>query len=102
LFSSIDAQEVSKFARASAEWWDPKGQFEMLHKMNPVRVRYIKSHILSSSPSSSLSPESLSLPLSSNLHTSNDETRRPFQNLNILDVGSGGGLLSEVRFFSIL
>ncbi|KAI9359313.1 S-adenosyl-L-methionine-dependent methyltransferase [Zopfochytrium polystomum] len=82
--SSIDASEVSKFAQASAEWWDPRGQFEMLHRMNPVRVRYIRDQVVRASPgSASATREELARMV------------KPFSGLSILDIGCGGGLLSE-------
>ncbi|KAJ3213235.1 Hexaprenyldihydroxybenzoate methyltransferase, mitochondrial [Dinochytrium kinnereticum] len=76
--SSIDPAEVEKFGRAAAEWWDPKGQFEMLHRMNPVRVRYIKDKV----------DQFLGKDKARSLH-------KPFTGLKMLDVGCGGGLLSE-------
>ncbi|KAJ3106692.1 hypothetical protein HDU97_005844 [Phlyctochytrium planicorne] len=76
--SSIDPEEVAKFSKASAEWWDPHGQFEMLHKMNPVRVGYIKDKVY----------QHLQRQQPGLLH-------KPFKGLNMLDVGCGGGLLSE-------
>ncbi|KAJ3292942.1 Hexaprenyldihydroxybenzoate methyltransferase, mitochondrial [Rhizoclosmatium sp. JEL0117] len=79
--SSINAEEVSKFAAASAEWWDPHGQFGMLHKMNPPRTKYIRDQVLKH-----LNP-SLFPPSATPAH--------PFKGLRILDVGCGGGLLSE-------
>ncbi|KAH8557008.1 S-adenosyl-L-methionine-dependent methyltransferase [Umbelopsis sp. PMI_123] len=71
-FSTIDAEEVKKFSAKSAEWWDPHGEFGMLHLMNPTRVSYIRDRI----------------------STDSKETT-PFKGLRMLDIGCGGGLLSE-------
>ena len=58
------------------QWWDPKGKFKPLHKFNPVRLTYIRQHLLS--------------------HFALDgAAMRPFEGLAILDVGCGGGLLCE-------
>lgn len=71
-YSSISFEEVQKFSRASKYWWDEKGEFGLLHSMNPVRVRYIRQ---------------MMRPL--------DHSAKPFDGLRCLDVGCGGGLLSE-------
>lgn len=74
--STIDEDEVAKFARLAEEWWDPNGKFAVLHKFNPVRLEYIRAQLCSR-----FGRDSLSL--------------RPFEGLRILDIGCGGGLLSE-------
>ncbi|KAJ3333213.1 hypothetical protein HDU76_010534 [Blyttiomyces sp. JEL0837] len=79
-YSSIDAAEVSKFAKASADWWNPRGQFEMLHKMNPMRVKYIRDQYQKHSQDPS---------------TVSTDPSLPFAGLRMLDIGCGGGLLSE-------
>jgi 2-polyprenyl-6-hydroxyphenyl methylase/3-demethylubiquinone-9 3-methyltransferase len=76
LTSTIDAGEVAKFTALAEQWWDPKGKFAVLHKFNPVRIAYIKAQICAH-----FSRDPLSL--------------RPFEGLRILDIGCGGGLLSE-------
>ncbi|KAJ3114665.1 hypothetical protein HDU96_001809 [Phlyctochytrium bullatum] len=76
--TSVDAEEVAKFGRAAAEWWDPHGQFAMLHKMNPLRVRYIVDKVDEHVRSVRESPRG-----------------KPLDGLRMLDVGCGGGLLSE-------
>ncbi|KAJ3195438.1 Vacuolar protein sorting-associated protein 8 [Irineochytrium annulatum] len=76
--SSVDSDEISKFARASYDWWNPSGQFAMLHKMNGPRMEYIRAMV--------------------DRHLPANETRpafRPLEGLKVLDVGCGGGLLSE-------
>lgn len=74
--SSIDPAEVERFSRIAAEWWDPNGKFAPLHKFNPVRLTFIRDHAL--------------------YRFGRDGTqRRPFEGLRLLDIGCGGGLLSE-------
>lgn len=74
--STIDAQEVENFSRIAEEWWDINGPFKPLHLLNPTRISYLKSQILSHFNR----PDSLSEPL---------------KKLSILDVGCGGGLVCE-------
>ncbi|MDR3474776.1 MAG: bifunctional 2-polyprenyl-6-hydroxyphenol methylase/3-demethylubiquinol 3-O-methyltransferase UbiG [Devosia sp.] len=74
--TTINADEVEKFSRMAEEWWDPKGKFRPIHKFNPVRLGYIREHAL--------------------LHFALDGgKRRPLEGLKVLDIGCGGGLLSE-------
>jgi 2-polyprenyl-6-hydroxyphenyl methylase/3-demethylubiquinone-9 3-methyltransferase len=74
--TTVDPSEVAKFEAMAAEWWDPTGKFKPLHMMNPVRLDYITSQIAAE----------FGRDLS-------DDT--PFAGLRILDIGCGGGLLSE-------
>lgn len=74
--STIDAAEVAKFEAMAAEWWDPEGKFKPLHMLNPCRLDYITRQIAGEFD------RDLSRP-------------RPFEGLRILDIGCGGGLLSE-------
>lgn len=74
--STIDPAEVEKFQAMAAEWWDPTGKFKPLHMMNPVRLDYITSQIAA--------------------EFGRDMRKdKPFSGLRILDIGCGGGLLSE-------
>jgi 2-polyprenyl-6-hydroxyphenyl methylase/3-demethylubiquinone-9 3-methyltransferase len=74
--SSIDPAEVERFSRIAAEWWDPKGKFAPLHKFNPVRLAFIRDQALYR-------------------FQRDGQARRPFEGLRLLDIGCGGGLLSE-------
>ncbi|MGI9391888.1 MAG: bifunctional 2-polyprenyl-6-hydroxyphenol methylase/3-demethylubiquinol 3-O-methyltransferase UbiG [Boseongicola sp.] len=74
--NTIDAAEIEKFQKMAAEWWDPNGKFKPLHMLNPCRLDYITAQI------SAEFGRDLSQPL-------------PFTGLRILDIGCGGGLLSE-------
>lgn len=74
--TTVDPAEVAKFEAMAAEWWDPKGKFKPLHMLNPCRLDYITSQIAAEFDRD-LSVES------------------PFAGLRLLDIGCGGGLLSE-------
>ncbi len=74
--STIDEGEIAKFEAMAAEWWDPKGKFKPLHMLNPCRLDYITKQIAAE--------------FDRDLGSS-----KPFENLRILDIGCGGGLLSE-------
>ncbi|MDJ0922158.1 MAG: bifunctional 2-polyprenyl-6-hydroxyphenol methylase/3-demethylubiquinol 3-O-methyltransferase UbiG [Henriciella sp.] len=73
---SIDPEEVAKFSAIAAEWWDPKGKFRPLHRFNPVRLGFIRDTIEAHF----------------NLEAG---AKRPFEGLRLLDIGCGGGLVSE-------
>ena len=73
---SIDPDEVAKFSRIAAEWWDPAGKFAPLHKFNPVRLGFIRQEAAAR-------------------FGRNARDLRPFEGLTLLDIGCGGGLLSE-------
>jgi 2-polyprenyl-6-hydroxyphenyl methylase/3-demethylubiquinone-9 3-methyltransferase len=75
-FASLDPAEVAKFSAIAAEWWDPAGKFAPLHKFNPVRLSFIRAEVAG--------------------HFGRDSrSLRPFEGLSLLDIGCGGGLLSE-------
>lgn len=73
---SLDPSEVEKFSRLAAEWWNPKGKFGVLHVFNPVRLQFIKEQVCAR-----LGRDPLE--------------RQPFSGLRFLDIGCGGGLLTE-------
>ena len=74
--SSIDPDEIARFEAMAAEWWDPHGKFRPLHKFNPVRLAWIRDRLLARFGRDGASP-------------------RPLEGLRILDIGCGGGLVSE-------
>jgi len=80
--TTINEDEVAHFSRLSSEWWDEHGEFSFLHKMNPVRMKFITEKLLEVARE-----EDIDTPLES------DDMLR---GLDVLDVGCGGGLLSEV------
>ena len=73
--SSVNKKEIEKFSNMADEWWDPHGKFKPLHKFNPIRIKYIKENIIRQ------------------FKTKNKN--KPLSGINILDIGCGGGLLSE-------
>ena len=73
--SSVNKKEIEKFSKMASEWWDPKGKFKPLHKFNPIRIKYIKENII----------QNFKL----------KDNNIPLKGVNILDIGCGGGLLSE-------
>ncbi|WMT89266.1 bifunctional 2-polyprenyl-6-hydroxyphenol methylase/3-demethylubiquinol 3-O-methyltransferase UbiG [Pelagibacterium sp. H642] len=74
--TTISPDEIDRFHKMAEDWWDPKGKFRPLHKFNPVRLAYIREHVLA--------------------HFGRDGNQmRPFEGLRFLDIGCGGGLLCE-------
>ena len=74
--STIDPAEVARFSALAAEWWSPHGKFGVLHKFNPVRLAFIRDQAAK--------------------HFERDpKGAKPFAGLRLLDIGCGGGLLSE-------
>jgi len=73
--NSVNKKEIEKFSKMATEWWDPSGKFKPLHKFNPIRIKYIKENIINS----------FKLKVK----------KKPLDKINILDIGCGGGLLSE-------
>ncbi len=73
---SVDPEDVARFSRIAAEWWDANGKFAPLHRFNPVRLAFIREQALARFGRS-------------------PKARAPFEGLRLLDIGCGGGLLSE-------
>ena len=73
--NSINKKEIEKFSKIAEERWNPNGKFKPLHNFNPIRIKYIKENIVKDL----------------NIKSSN----KPLKNIKILDIGCGGGLLSE-------
>jgi 2-polyprenyl-6-hydroxyphenyl methylase/3-demethylubiquinone-9 3-methyltransferase len=74
--STVDEAEVARFSAMAGEWWDPKGKFRPLHQINPLRLAFIK--------------EEACRRFARDLKSTDT-----FRGLRVLDIGCGGGLLSE-------
>ena len=73
--STVNQKEIEKFSKMADEWWDPNGKFKPLHRFNPIRIKYIKENIIN--------------------NFKIEANENPLRNIKILDIGCGGGLLSE-------
>ena len=73
--NSINKKEIEKFSKIAEEWWNPNGKFKPLHNFNPIRIKYIKENIIKDFK---IKP-----------------SEKPLKKFNLLDIGCGGGLLSE-------
>ena len=73
--NTINKKEIEKFSKIASQWWDPNGKFKPLHNFNPIRIEYIKNSIIK--------------------HFKIKSSTKSLRKINILDIGCGGGLLSE-------
>ncbi len=73
---TVDPDEIARFEAMAEAWWDPDGAYRPLHRMNPCRLGYIVDQLMAQ-------------------HGRDPRSRRPFDGLRLLDIGCGGGLLSE-------
>ena len=74
--TTVNKIEIEKFSKLAKDWWNPKGKFRPLHLFNPARIKFIKEKLISH-------------------YSLNIEDDAPLKKLKILDMGCGGGLLSE-------
>ncbi len=72
---TLDPNEVDRFARMAADWWDPKGQFRPLHELGPARMLYLRDEIMR--------------------HFQRTSLDQPLAGLSVMDIGCGGGLVAE-------
>lgn len=73
---TVDSAEIDRFSRLASDWWAPDGSFQPLHRMNPVRIAYIRDLVCA-------------------FYGRDPKQYRPLENLRLLDIGCGGGLLCE-------
>jgi len=74
--ATVDPQEIERFAAQANAWWDPEGSFRALHRLNPIRLGFIRQHLAA--------------------HFGRGvSSLRPFEGLTLLDIGCGGGLTAE-------
>ena len=74
--STVDRIEIEKFSKLAKDWWNPKGKFKPLHLLNPTRIKFIKEKLIAH-------------------FQLNQNSEKPLDQLKILDIGCGGGLLCE-------
>jgi len=75
-YGTVDEKEMQKFSKLSEDWWNEKGKFKPLHEFNPVRLKYIIKEI-------------------KKYFQIKPDQDPPFKNLSIIDIGCGGGLVTE-------
>ncbi len=75
--SSVDPNEIDRFRRLSSSWWNETGEYAALHSLNQIRIPFIREQLLQSS-------------------STINNTSKPLKGLQLLDIGCGGGILTEV------
>ena len=101
--STVNPDEIAHFSRLSAQWWDERGEFGMLHKMNPVRTQFVREKLVRHSFVQRVTPICDSrwclVKVEMNYEDGHEDLNEStvLEGLKVLDVGCGGGLLSEVR-----
>ena len=75
IMNTVNKKEIEKFSKIADEWWNTEGMFKPLHKFNPIRISYIKKRVIE--------------------HFNLKSKQQPLKNIELLDIGCGGGLLSE-------
>ena len=74
--TTVDKTEIEKFSKMAEDWWNPDGKFKPLHIFNPARLKFIREKLLLK-------------------YKLNPKSETPLKKLEVLDIGCGGGLLSE-------
>ncbi|MDB4340008.1 bifunctional 2-polyprenyl-6-hydroxyphenol methylase/3-demethylubiquinol 3-O-methyltransferase UbiG [Pelagibacteraceae bacterium] len=74
--TTINKEEIQKFSKLAHEWWDVNGKFKPLHMFNPIRIEYI-------------------IEITKDYFKIKNDKSNPLKGLSILDIGCGGGLISE-------
>lgn len=78
--TTVDDAEIARFSAIADEWWDVRGKFAPLHKLNPVRIEYLRNQVIRHFYG---------------VGTADGESATPFNNLSLVDIGCGGGLIAE-------
>ena len=78
--TTVDDSEVARFSAIADEWWDTKGKFAPLHRLNPTRIGYLRDRITQHFAGQ---------------NSANGQSATPLNNLSLVDIGAGGGLIAE-------
>lgn len=84
--NTISAAEIAHFTSLSSHWWDPIGEFSLLHRMNPARVQFVKDSLLKVEE----------------FENGLESKSRWLEGKDVLDVGCGGGIFAEVSTHSLI
>ncbi len=93
--SNVTKKEIEQFAKDSSHWWDPQGPFKPLHKLNPVRIEYIRNQILSHFLHRHCEPQVKQSTNNIDCRVADAPRNDILKDLSIIDVGCGGGLVCE-------